>query len=597
MPRKGTTLSSVHGSFADRTAQRVSELARLPALIGRVLPELARARLSATESFVDLLAAQAKVRPAAPAMLIEGRTLRFLELERRVSLTAGWLHERGLRSGDVLALQGVNSLDGVSLLLGASRLGARVALVGTGTGEAFLDQALARLAPSLLLVEAGGKTRSRTFQTLEHGGAEFEQALGTVSSRSEGAAFARRSADDDFVYIYTSGTTGPMKAASVIHRRAFSAATIFGRLVHRTGPGDVVYCALPLNHASGLLLGLGACLATGSALALRRRFSARALLDDVRSCGATVLLYVGELPRALLALPEAPNDRQHSLRLAVGNGLSPEIWGRFQERFAIPEIREFYAATEFPGAIVNLSGKVGSVGHIPLERARGYRLVRVDAETGALLRDARGRVLACDADQPGELVLRLRSRPGHATGDYRGFLSEPSDESRIARDLFRIGDVYCRSGDLLRRDQAGNYWFVDRLGDSFRFKGENVSSHEVEMALATLPGVNAVAVVGVRVPGIDGQPPLAVVASRVGLEFRAFEAGVARLPNHARPCFLRLVTELPFTESQKVKKRELARLGVDPERVEGPLYFRNGARYEPLTPLIFRSLVAGQVRL
>lgn len=587
--------------FADTVAQRWAELTRVPTLLGQVLPSIVRARLTGTEAIEVALAQQARRRPSAPAILFEEHRLTFSELDQRVTRAALWLRERGIRSGDVVALTGQNSLNGVSLLLGASRLGAKVALLGAELEGPFLDHALQRVAPRALFFEAGtGKnpTLSRVpLEAIEYGGPNFDSALAALPASRE-LAVPKHSGDDDFAYVYTSGTTGPTKAARVSHRRSLTAATAFGRLVHRIGPGDVLYSALPVNHASGLLLGLGACVVTGAALALRRRFSASAFLSDVRRYEATVFLYIGELPRALLAQPETERDREHSLRLAVGNGLSEGIWERFQERFGISKVAEFYAATEFPGAIVNVTNKVGSVGHIPLERRRGYRLVRVDVETGELVRDARGRALESRPGEPGELVLRLRPKPTRATGDYSGYVGEKRESgARIARDLFRPGDVYCRSGDLLRRDRAGGYWFVDRLGDSFRFKGENVSSREVEAALSGIPGVNAVAVVGVHVPGVDGKPPLAVLAVADSLDFGEFEVRVQQLPKAARPCFIRLVSELAWTASMKVKKRQLAQEGVDPERVEDRLYIGNGARYEPLTRAVYRRLTEGELRL
>lgn len=583
--------------LADWVAQRKAELSRLPALLGRVVPGVLCARIRGTESFSDLLTIRARLHPERPALVLTDRTLAYRELQERVMKAAAWLLGRGLRSGQVVALSGANSLNGLALVLGAGRIGVRVALLGSQLRQPFLDQMLESLEPQLVLVESESSARSHRFETLHHGGDTFERELGMASKSPDQDRIGLHSGDQDFVYIYTSGTTGPMKAARITHRRAFAAATIFGRLVHRLHPDDVVYCALPLHHASGLLLGLGACLATGAALALRHRFSASTFWDDVRSCRATVLLYIGELPRALLALPEAAGDRAHSIRVAVGNGLSAEIWNRFQERFSIPEIREFYAATEFPGAIVNLTGRVGSVGQIPLARARGYRLLRVDSETGELIRDAEGRALECAANQPGELWLRLRPRADRRTGDYLGYLGDGAQGSRIASNLFRTGDVYCRSGDLLTRDESGNYWFVDRLGDSFRFKGENVSSLAVEKVLSMSPGVDQVVVVGVRIPGIDGQPPLAVVSTRSEFQLGAFEASVLSLPGHQRPRFLRLVSELPLTESQKVKKRDLARLGVDPDRVPGPLYIRQGTGYQSLTPETYRRLLAGELRV
>ncbi|HEY8945626.1 MAG TPA: AMP-binding protein, partial [Polyangiaceae bacterium] len=521
----------------------------------------------------------------------------FAELDQRVSRAAEWLSEKEIRAGDVVALVGSNSAALVVLLLGVDRLGATAALLGSESSVPLLEQALRRAAPRAVCVEARSSVRvPAEFRSFRFGGSEFTSAPRAVADHAQSARFGSATGERDFAFVYTSGTTGPMKAARVTNRRALLAATAFGHLVHRTGPGDIVYCALPLHHSSALLLGLGVCLVTGAGLALRRRFSASAFWADVHEFRATVFLYVGELPAALLAQPPSTAERDHSLRLAVGNGLRPELWRPFRERFGVRHIHEFYAATEFPGAIVNLTGRDGSVGHIPLERARGYRLVRVDVETLELVRDARGRAIECAPGEPGELVLRLRPAARRATGDYAGYVGEQSHGSRLARDLFRRGDLYCRSGDLLRRDRAGNYWFVDRLGDSFRFKGENVSSRELERLLRECPGVDAAAVVGVRVPGIDGQPPLAVLSVSGEFEQGSFERHVAELPSHARPCFLRFASGLAMTESMKVRKRALAQAGVDPAASSDTIWYRRGTRYERLTPNVYACLSAGDVR-
>jgi fatty-acyl-CoA synthase len=473
-----------------------------------------------------------------------------------------------------------------------------VALLNPELSREGLTQALQAARARALLVEgrlAALAPSNATLSTWVYDSPDFAAALALAGSAP--AATALPSGEQDFVYVYTSGTTGPSKPARVSHRRSLLAATSFAQLVHRLQSKDVLYCALPLHHASALLLGLGACLQAGATLALRERFSASALLDDVRRFEATVLLYIGELGRALLRTAPDPRDREHRLRLAVGNGLSADVWPALQKRFGIPQICEFYAATDFPGAIVNITGTIGSVGHIVLARARGYRLLRVDSVTGALVRGPSGRAIECAAGEAGELVLRLRASPHGATGVYAGYVEEQHTASRLVQDVFDAGDLYCRSGDLLRRDAAGHYWFVDRLGDSFRFKGENVASCEVEAAFAGLSGVAHVAVVGVSVPGVDGRPGLLVLASEAEPVLDELTARARTLPHYARPCFVRVVPALELTASLKLKKRLLALDGVDPGQVSGPLYFWDGQRYAALGPLAFSGIMQGKLRL
>lgn len=578
--------------------QRSAELRRLPRLVGSVLPALLGARLSRRESLLHVLATRAQRTPHAPALLFQDQRTSYAELWARIERAAALLQAEGVRAGDVVGLLGRNSDAYVVQLLAAARLGAVVALLNPELSSEGLTQALRAGGVRAVLVEArlaALAPATTALTTWIYDSPAFAASLALARSAPEATVLP--SGDQDFVYVYTSGTTGPSKPARLNHRRSLLAATAFGQMAHQLQRNDVVYCALPLHHASALLLGLGACVQAGATLALRERFSASALLDDVRRFEATVLLYIGELGRALLRTAPDGRDREHRLRLAVGNGLSAEVWPALQERFGIPQVCEFYAATDFPGAIVNITGTIGSVGHIVLARVRGYRLLRVDTVTGALVRSPSGRALECAAGETGELVLRLRASAGRATGVYGGYVEQQHTASRLLRDVFRAGDLYCRSGDLLRRDEAGHYWFVDRLGDSFRFKGENVASCEVEAAFAGTPGVAHVASVGVAVPGVDGRPGLLVVGSDAEPSLDELTERSRTLPHYARPCFVRVVPAIELTASLKLKKRTLAAQGVDPTQVSGPLYFWDGQRYAALDRLAFSRIVEGQLRL
>jgi fatty-acyl-CoA synthase len=600
-PRTADSPQQVRPSFGKimraRLALGFESARKLPALLGRVVPELTLSRLRETESLVHVIRMQAARRPKAPALLLADSRLDYAELLRGLEQRAAYLEGEGVRRGSVVALVGDNSIEYVLLLLACARLGAPVALVGPELEGELLERALSRAGAAFVLSDAGRAPRVRRATprpVLSYGDDSFLRLVARAPQTPSVAL--PPGGDADFAYVYTSGTTGNSKPCRVSHRRALSAATIFSRLVHGLRSDDVLYCALPLCHASALLLGLGATLVGGGALALRERFSASALLSDLRQHRATLLLYVGELGRAWLAQPQSAHDREHRLRLAIGNGMSPEVWSRLQARFAIPKIVEFYAATEFPGAVVNLTGEVGSVGQLPFARLRGYRLARVDADTGELARTAQGRAIPCGVDEPGELLYRLKPAVNRPTGNYLGYVGERPGGERIARDVFRAGDVWCRSGDLLRMDATGAYFFVDRLGDTFRFKGENVSTREVEGVLRDTPSVTNLAVVGVALPGVEGKLGLAIVDAPEGVSLEALAERARRLPSFARPCFVRLTRELSYTASLKVKKAQFAREGVDPGEVSDEIYFRQGERYVRLGGEEYRRILEGEVR-
>jgi fatty-acyl-CoA synthase len=543
-------------------------------------------------TLADLAARWARKRPRALALEVAGERLSYRELDDAARAAAQWLEALGARSGDVVALVGRNSIAYVALLLGGARRGITLALVHPELAGEPLRQALgaagagyvaceASLEPALR--EASGLPRA-TFDPQSR--APFPPAvtpLGFVADR------ARR----DFALVFTSGTTGLPKACRLPHSRVLSAACLFGAPLFDFRGSDKLLCALPLHHGSPLMLGLGTCLVTGTPLLLEPRFSASRLLGVARQSGATALLYVGDLGRLLLATPESPDDRQHAVRVAVGNGMAPEIWQKFQTRFGIAQVREFYAATESPVGIFNLSGRVASVGNLPYAWMFGLKLARLDAE-GELVRDAAGRLCECADDEPGELLVRAR-RSG--LGVYHGYVDAGATEARIVRDAFVPGDALFRTFDVLRRDRDGFYYFVERGGDSFRFRGENVSVSQVERELMTLPGVREALVTGVPVPGYDGRVGLAVLVCEPGFDVASLQPLAQRLPRSSLPRFVRLVGELRRTSSLKRQRRSWADEGVDPAQVDDALWVLQDGQYRRLDPATYRDIVTAQLRL
>jgi fatty-acyl-CoA synthase len=332
-------------------------------------------------------------------------------------------------------------------------------------------------------------------------------------------------------------------------------------------PEDVIYCALPLYHTAGGVVVIGAALASGATVALRRRFSASRFWEDVREEGATAFHYIGEFCRYLVNRPEDPSDRDHRVRVAVGNGLRPDIWERFQQRFGIPEIREFYGATEGNVALLNLDGKPGAVGRIPFRFLMPARLLRYDVDRDEHVRGSDGLCVECRPGEVGELVGRIPDKPDAATGRFEGYTSEEATRKKILRDVFAKGDAWFRTGDLLRCDEAGYFYFVDRIGDTFRWKGENVSTQEVEEILSAYPGVEMVIVYGVELPGADGRAGMAAILGpdAAGFDGKAFHAFAReRLARYAMPAFVRLLHEVQVTGTFKLRKVDLQRQGFDP---------------------------------
>lgn len=526
--------------------------------------------------------------PNAPALEMRGARLSYRELWRASGRALAELQRLGAKPGDVVALVGRNSIAYVAALLGGARGGITLALVHPELAGEPLRQALTVAGARFVLCES------------ELAGAVSHAAPELPSTSFEGEAIEPFAGDPaltgggsqnhDFALVYTSGTTGLPKACRLPHSRVLAAACLFGAPLFDFHAGDKLLCALPLYHGSPLMLGLGTCLVTGTPLVLERRFSATELMSVAGSSGATALLYVGDLGRMLLATPASSSDRAHALRLAVGNGMAADVWQRFQERFGIAHVREFYAATESPVGILNLAERVGSVGNLPYAWMFGLKLARLDAD-GELLRDARGRLLECGPDEPGELLVRAR-RSG--VGVYHGYVDADATEARLLRDAFEPGDALFRTHDVLRRDRDGFYYFVERGGDGYRFRGENVSVAQVERELLGVAGVLEAVVTGVDVPGHDGRAGLAALVSERDFDVARLSVLAQRLPRSALPRFVRLLSALPRTSTLKLQRRALASQGFDPEQCAGQIWVLDGAAYRTLDRETHRDIVSGR---
>jgi fatty-acyl-CoA synthase len=593
----------------------LAELKEVPAAAKGTHPWLLRMLAGRTQSLLDVVAHHAERDPHGLALEMDGAggavRMTWQSLVQTTSRIAHVLAAAGAKQGDVVVLMGTNSPFYVAAILGISRIGATAALINHHLEGRPLAHALSSSKARVGLFERRFRDAVEAIPEVDgflpkrfvygaggEGAADrddFDAEMERVPWWAFPAAKVHR--DDDFVYIYTSGTTGLPKPCRVSHSRALMAGAAFGAVMFEFEPGDKLYCALPLYHSSALLLGAGACLATGTPMAIREGFSVKAFWPDVRRYDATATIYIGEVCRYLLAADPSPDERNHRLRVAVGNGMRPDVWASFQERFGIDKIREFYAATEAPGFLVNLSGKVGSVGRMPLAGMGWLTLVKYDVDQDRPIRGADGFCIPCGADESGELLVRLPKLLQVGAFEFRGYTDPDATQKKILTDVFEPGDRFFRSGDLLRRDADGFYYFVDRIGDTFRCKGENVSTAEVADVLSRTEGVLEVTVVGVQVPAIEGQFGLAAVVVEGELDTEAFHEVAKELPSYAQPRFVRVLGELEKTGTYKVQKGTLKREGADPGRVKDSLYVWDTTRYVPLTETIYEEIIAGTRRI
>ncbi|HTW74545.1 MAG TPA: long-chain-acyl-CoA synthetase [Steroidobacteraceae bacterium] len=538
----------------------------------------------------------------APALLSGERQLSYAQLADSIQRHARWGLAQGLRPGDVVALLMPNCPEYLAIWLGLSRIGVRVALVNTQLRGAVLAHSINTVAPRALLVgaalaEAAHSARALVPEAVQwwgYGGGHGAQA--TALPRADlaiGAAPAEPltaaecpspSLSEPALYIYTSGTTGLPKAAIVSHRRVLQWSHWFAGMMD-VQAADRMYDCLPMYHSIGGVVATGSVLVRGGAVVLRERFSAREFWQDLARERCTLFQYIGELCRYLLAQPPDPLETRHALRLCCGNGLHESVWEGFRERFRIPQILEYYAATEGSFSLYNCEGRPGAIGRVPPFLAHRMRvaLVRVDPESAAPRRDASGHCEPVAAGEAGEALGEIGEagevRAADAGARFEGYADAQATRQKILRDVFASGDRWYRSGDLMRQDAQGFFYFVERLGDTFRWKGENVSTTEVATVLMACPGVREAAVYGVAVPGAEGRAGMAALVVEPSFDPAAFRAEIARaLPEYARPLFLRLVPALALTGTFKLSKQQLLAEAYDPAIVSDPLYFDDRAR-------------------
>jgi len=555
---------------------------------------------------------QAERIPDRVAMRFETETLTYAEYNQGINRFAHMMRRAGIAQGDPVNVMMENSPALLMAQGACAKLGAIGALINTHLeGEALAHVHRASKARVALVDRAGTPAMLAVAGDLPglaiHADAPEEMLRG--SSLRPLDEELDRSPDsepeippikisDVFLYIYTSGTTGFPKPAIVRHVR-FTAGGHSLPIMLGLTPDDCVYATTPLYHGYANFVGFSPAFHIGACFASRRKFSASLFLDDVRRHGATVFSYVGELCRYLMRTPPTPRDRDHKLRLATGPGLRPDIWVPFMQRFGIPRIIDSYGQTEGNISLQNRRSRVGSAGRSAPFTHRNTRLARYDLARGELVRGADGFLVECIAGEPGELLGKIAKQSAMA---FDGYADPKENEKKLVRDCFEKGDVWLRTGDLLKRDYASYYYFVDRIGDTFRWKGENVATMEVEHLLNKAAGVHETAVYGVRVPGTDGRAGMALVVPADGQPFDppSFHAHVTKaLPSYARPLFVRVASGVDVTGNFKYKKTRLQDEAFDPARVADPLWFRDDDRagYVPLDRALYDEILAGRRKL
>ena len=563
----------------------------------------------------DHLAEWAEKHGDKPALADDRESLSYRALDARANAYARWARSQGLGQGDAVALLMPNRPEYVAIWFGLARAGIGVALVNTNLTGMSLAHSFDVVAAKAVIVDATllpafdtarerGKQKAPVFV---YGGDAGADARLDVAGFSEAPlAAAERpvlTITDTALYIYTSGTTGLPKAARITHSRALRIMYGFAATVAATAD-DRVYMCLPMYHTNGGVIALGLTLTVGGSAYIREKFSASGFWSDVARERCTLFVYIGEFCRYLLNSPECAEERAHKIRACVGNGLRPDIYEAFQRRFGIRAVLEFYGSTEGNAVMVNFDFHPGAIGRIPNWAKSRFpmTLIAYDVDADRHPRDAAGFCRECGADEIGELFAEIRDDPKYPAARFDGYADPVATNAKIMRGVLKPGDAWFRTGDLMRRDAQGYFYFVDRIGDTFRWKGENVSTTQVAEAISSFAGVKEAIVYGVAISNHEGRVGMAalVVDRLAEFEFDGFRAHLeAALPAYARPLFLRFRPELEITGTFKPKKTELTAAGFDPGKVNEPLYYddRTARAYRKLDAAHFDAIVSGAIAL
>ncbi len=571
--------------------------------------------LSSRDSYLSIghmLEENASRHGSRPALLFENAGWTYAQFNEQANRYAHALHAAGIRKGDVVAVFMENRPDTLFVVSALVKLGAIAGMINTAQRGDVLLHSLGLCQPAGCVVGAeladayrqvAGELQvpaERTWAVPEDGvaiaGDGFadlqEQSRHMDAGNPETTGEVRM--QDAAFYIFTSGTTGLPKASVMSHFRWVKAMAGTGLIALDMQQDDVLYCALPLYHNNALTVCWGAAMSNGSALALARKFSASRFWDDIRRHDASAFCYIGELCRYLMAQPVSPLDREHRVTRMMGNGLRPDIWKPFKERFGVDRVLEFYGASECNIGFLNIFNFDGTVGFCPAP----YAIVAYDVDKDAPVRDARGRLQRVRTGEVGLLLGEISD-----LAPYDGYTDPEASEKKLLRGVFRKGDCWFNTGDLMRDLGWRHAQFVDRLGDTFRWKGENVSTAEVEEVLNQHPQIEQAAVYGVQVPGTDGRAGMASLVCSVPhgqFDFDSLQEIMQdRLPRYAHPVFLRFSAAHDVTGTFKLKKTVLKEEGFDPQQVSDPVYvLLPGSRsWQILDAGSLHALNAGEIRL
>jgi len=547
------------------------------------------------------------------AIEFEDKSYTYSDLDKESNQVANWAIKKGYKTGDVVALLMENKPEFIFIWLGLSKLGITIACLNNNIKSKSLAHCIQTSKSKSLILSSDLIDNYSSAEDL------IDDQLSVYVSGDKVQGFENIDDDNEkntnrpnlsirktltnsesLFYIYTSGTTGLPKASNFSHQKfaVGSGLQMFSLNMKST---DKTYLVLPLYHATGGVVGLGSTLFTGGTVVLRKKFSVEKFWEDCAKYNVTVITYIGELFRYLISAPKNEFEKQHNIRGMYGNGLRPDVWKVVQDRFGINNIIEFYGASEGNVSLTNVDSRFGSIGRIPpyAKNALPTKIVKFDVVNEKVVRNEDGFCIECEDDEAGE-VIGLIPNEDKFSGKFEGYTDKEATEKKILKDVFEKGDQWFSSGDLLKRDKDGYYFFVDRIGDTFRWKSENVATSEVSEAISTFAGVKEANVYGVLVPGEDGRAGMASIVP--GEEFSInglYEHLSQHLPKYSIPVFIRISKEIEVTGTFKYKKTDLVKDGFDPSVVKDQMYYASTSEndYIGLDVDVFKKISDHELKL
>jgi citronellyl-CoA synthetase len=598
-------------NFFDLLPGLLAILPRVPKIV-KTLRELLAIDDSFPLSLGSLLEENAEKFGSRTALLYEDRNISHQGFNEIVNRYANYFIHQGIKKGDQVMVL-VDNRPELLMIIGAlSKLGAVASLINPNQRGEVLLYSINLTRGTVFIV---GEELLAAFQEIKNDlkltetdlllyqkdVGETPAPVGYTDLDEQISSFPGTNPDtvssvtlgDPFAYVFTSGTTGLPKASVQTHRRWFSGNYWFGKIVLNLKPTDVHYCTLPFCHTNALNCSWSACAGSGSALAIRRRFSASNFWQDVRKYKASSFIYIGEICRYLNNRPPSPDDQDNSITKIVGNGLRPEIWMEFKKRFGIKKVYELYGAAEAPLIFTNILNIDKTVGCCLVP----FAIVKYDIEADEPILDGNGFMQKVDRGEAGLAIAQITD-----STPFSGYTDDNQTRKKILRDVFEKDDLWFDSGDLIRNLGYKHAQFVDRLGDTFRWKGENVSTNEVEKVINTFPEVSESSVYGVQIPGTEGRAGMAAIipfSSPEEFDLKALAELVrSALPAYAAPKFLRFKKEFETTGTHKIKKVVLRDDGFDVEKTGDPMFVMLPERteFEPLTKELHREILDGAFR-